>query len=47
MKLILVLIVTIEQFVLYRLAFNLGVQREKRARLRRLNALRKLIRTRE
>ena len=47
MKYILVLIVLIEHYVLYKVAFKLGVVREQQARLRRLNALKKVLRTRE
>jgi hypothetical protein len=43
MKILLILTVTIEQFLLYKVAFKLGVAREQRARLRRLNTLRRLV----
>lgn len=43
MKILLILIVTIENFILYKVAFKLGVVREQRARLGRLNALRRLV----
>jgi hypothetical protein len=47
MKIILILIVLIENYLLYRFAFNRGVKREQQARLRRLNALRSILNTRE
>ena len=47
MKLILILIVLIEGYFFYRLGFNRGVERERQARLRRLNALKKILNTRE
>jgi hypothetical protein len=47
MKYILLLIALIENYLLYRIGFSRGVKREQRARLRRLNALRKIFNTRE
>jgi hypothetical protein len=43
MKILLILIVTIEHFILYKVAFKLGVVREQQARLRRLNTLKRLV----
>jgi len=43
MKIILILIVLIENYILYKIAYKLGVRREQQARLRRLNALKKLV----
>jgi hypothetical protein len=43
MKILLILIFAIEQFLLYKVAFKLGVVREQRARLRRLNTLKRLV----
>jgi hypothetical protein len=47
MKIILILIALNTCYVLYRLGFKHGVAREQQARLRRLNALRKIVNTRE
>jgi hypothetical protein len=47
MKIILILIVLIENYLLYRFAFSRGVKREQQARLRRLNALQKVLYTSE
>lgn len=47
MKIILILIVLIEGYFFYRLGFNAGVKREQQARLRRLNALKRILNTRE
>jgi hypothetical protein len=47
MKIILILIVLTEHYALYKVAFKLGVVQEQQARLRRLNALKKVLRTRE
>jgi len=47
MKIILILIVLIENYLLYRFAFNRGVKQEQQARLRRLNALKRILNTRE
>jgi hypothetical protein len=44
---IIILIVISENFLLYRIAFIRGVRREQQARLRRLNALKRLLRTGE
>jgi len=46
MKILLILIVTIEHFILYKVAFKLGVVREQQARLRRLNTLKRLVNSR-
>jgi hypothetical protein len=46
MKILLILIVTIEQFLLYKVAFKLGVVKEQQARLRRLNTLKRLVKNR-
>ena len=43
MKILLILIVTIENFILYKVAFKRGVVREQQARLRRLNTLKRLV----
>jgi len=47
MKIILILIALIENYILYKIAYNLGVKREQQARLRRLNALKRILNTRE
>jgi hypothetical protein len=47
MKIILVLIVLIDNYLLYKIGFSLGVRREQQARLRRLNALKRILITRE
>ena len=47
MKLILILIVLIETYLFYRLGFSRGVKREQKARIRRLNALKRILNTRE
>ena len=47
MKIILILIVLIENYILYKMSYNLGIRHEQQARLRRLNALKRLIGTGE
>jgi hypothetical protein len=47
MKIILILTVLIEGYFFYRLGFNAGVKREQQARLRRLNALKRILNTGE
>jgi hypothetical protein len=47
MKIILILIALIEAYLFYRFGFSRGVKREQKARLRRLNALKKVFNTRE
>ena len=47
MKLILILIALIEAYLFYRIGFSRGVKREQKARLRRLNALKRILNTRE
>ena len=47
MKIILILIVLIEAYLFYRIGFSRGVKREQQARLRRLNALKRILNTGE
>lgn len=47
MKIILILIALIEAYLFYRIGFSRGVKREQQARIRRLNALKRIFNTRE
>jgi len=47
MKIILILIALSSHYVLYKFGFKRGATREQQARLKRLNALRKIVNTRE
>jgi hypothetical protein len=47
MKIILILIALIEAYLFYRLGFSRGVKQEQKARMRRLNALKRILNTRE
>ena len=47
MKIILILIVLIEAYLFYRIGFSRGIKREQQARLRRLNALKRILNTSE
>jgi len=47
MKTILILILLIENYFLYVVGFRRGVRREQQARLRRLNALKRILNTSE